>query len=296
MARISFLAIFFSASISLASAQLTHLELPNVAYGQHITGHSGYHLLYDEGAEQAAWVAYELSGWQVDGSWSRTDNFRSDETIATGSAELIDYKGSGYDRGHLMPAADAGWSEQSMSDSFFLSNMSPQAPGFNRGIWKTLEEKVRAWAKENGTVYIVTGPALKRGSIGSIGPDHVTVPRYFYKVILDYSTPELKAIGFILPNRKSNQPLGHFAVSVDSVEAFTGIDFYPALPDYDEEVIESNFNPRLWHLNTTQSTLKVKSVDKVQCHGNTKSGRRCKRMTSNTNGYCWQHQSQADVQ
>jgi endonuclease G len=90
----------------------------------------------------------------------RKDNFRSDPKVKTGSAALSDYKGSGYDRGHLAPAADFKWSATAMSESFYMSNMSPQVPGFNRGIWKNIESTVRNWAVENDEIYIVTGPVL----------------------------------------------------------------------------------------------------------------------------------------
>ena len=108
-------------------------------------------------------VAYELTAQEVQGIVSRSDDFRADPEIITGSAALVDYRGSGYDRGHLAPAADMKWSEEAMSESFYMSNMSPQAPGFNRGIWKSLESRVRSWAVENGTVYVVTGGILSPG-------------------------------------------------------------------------------------------------------------------------------------
>ena len=111
---------------------------------------TGFILAYSEPHEQAAWVAYELTAQEVTGGVGRTDNFRSDHEIGTGSASLADYKGSGYDRGHLAPAGDMTWSRSAMSQSFFLSNMSPQLPAFNRGIWRSLESAVRGWAESRG--------------------------------------------------------------------------------------------------------------------------------------------------
>ena len=101
-----------------------------------IVAHAGYCLGYSETHEQAAWVCYELNKWEVQtSSFKRTDNFRPDPDITTESSQLVDFKGSGFDRGHLVPAGDMGWSYESMSQSFLLSNISPQQPGFNRGIW-----------------------------------------------------------------------------------------------------------------------------------------------------------------
>ena len=190
-------------------------------------------------------VAYELTAQEVQGIVSRSDDFRADPEIITGSATLVDYRGSGYDRGHLAPAADMKWSEEAMSESFYMSNMSPQAPGFNRGIWRSLESRVRSWAVENGAVYVVTGGILSSG-LPTIGPDSISVPEYFYKVILDYQEPELKGIGSILPNQGSKSSLKTYAVSIDSVEQRTGIDFFPSLPDDIEDKLEASVDLSLW--------------------------------------------------
>ena len=127
---------------SYTFAQQLELPLPSNGETEHQTGYS---LEHNEKTEQSFWVAYELTKEEVSGTVKRKDAFRSDPTISTGSAVLSDYKGSGYDRGHLAPAADMKWSKKVMSESFYMSNMSPQDPSFNRGIWKKLEEKVRDW-------------------------------------------------------------------------------------------------------------------------------------------------------
>ena len=180
----------------------------------------------------------------------RTNDFRIDYKVKTGSASLSDYKGSGYDRGHLAPAGDMKWSSTAMSESFFMSNMSPQHPSFNRGIWKKLESTVRNWAVDNGMIYIVTGPILT-GNYKTIGHNDVSVPDYYYKVILDYSEPEIKGIGFILSNQKSKSSLQSFAVTIDEVERKTGIDFYHALPDGIEEQIESTIDINKWSFKSS---------------------------------------------
>jgi len=130
--------------------------------------------------------------------------------------------------------------------------MSPQKPGFNRGIWKKLESTVRNWADDNGEIYVVTGPILS-GSYSSIGSNQVSIPNYYYKVILDYKEPEIKGIGFILPNKKSSQSLKSFAVTIDEVEKRTGIDFYNTLPDKIEEQIESNVDISKWSFRSSKS-------------------------------------------
>ena len=123
--------------------------------------------------------------------------------------------------------------------------MSPQLPSFNRGIWKYLETDVRTWAKENKELFIVTGGVLK-DSLPTIGAHKVSVPKYYYKVILDYQFPNYKAIAFVLPNRGSKESVFIYAVNIDSVEHLTGIDFFPALPDSVEEYLESHYDIHYW--------------------------------------------------
>jgi endonuclease G len=266
------------------------LEIPKTNSKDKIITHTGYSLLYNEIHEQADWVAYELTKEETIKLYERTNKFILDPKVNTITASDSDYKGSGYDRGHLAPASDMGWSSTAMKESFYYSNMSPQNPSFNRGIWKKLEELVRTWAVENNTIYIVTGPVLK-GELTSIGIDKVSVPKYYFKVILDYSNPSIKGIGFVLPNAGSKEPLKNYAVTIDNVEKFTGIDFFPLLQDKQEDSIESTLCIECWSWNTTTTskTSQIKGVLSTQCTGTTKKGNRCKRMTKNDNGRCYQH-------
>lgn len=204
--------------------------------------HSYYVLSYNSTHKQADWVYYSPHV-KTDGEGvGRTDNFREDPMVAPESAKPSDYTKSGYDRGHLCPAGDMTQCAEAMSETFYMSNMSPQVPGFNRGIWKTLEEQVREWGKK-GMIYVVTGPVFKEIK-GEIGQNKVTVPGYYYKVI--YSPSRQQMIGFILPNEKSNKRPIDFVVSVDSVEHFTGIDFFPQLPDSLENRLESRSDYQRW--------------------------------------------------
>ena len=268
------------------------LEIPKTTTNDVIITHTGYTLSYNESYEQANWVAYELTREETNKIVERSNKFMIDPKVKTGTANDKDYAGSGYDKGHLAPAADMGWSSITMEESFYYSNMSPQEPGFNRGIWKKLEEQVRSWAIEDSLIYIVTGPVLT-GGLSTIGFNQVAVPKYFYKVILDYTEPSIKGIGFIISNSASKIPLQNYAVTIDSVEKFTGIDFYPLLPDDQEESIESTIYLNCWSWKIVKmkngSTESKKSSITKQCLGKTKSGNRCKRMTTSPNGYCFQH-------
>jgi endonuclease G len=209
--------------------------------------YTGFTISYNEENEQPAWVAYILTKEDVQsGNEERSENFRPDKNISTGSATLKDYSGSGYDRGHMAPAADMKWSQIAMSESFLLSNMSPQEQGFNRGIWSKLEAKVRTWAIQNDSILVITGPVIK-GIKKYIGENRVGVPGYYFKVIADISAPSYKVIAFLLENRSSTGDIMRFAVTIDSLEKATGYDFFPYLPDKKmAENMEKTIYPGLW--------------------------------------------------
>jgi len=281
----------------IVNAQQIHqnIEIPAHETNEKLISHAGYTLSYNEKYEQANWVAYELTIEETNSIYNRTNQFLVDPKISTGSADNSDYAGSGYDRGHLAPAGDMGWSAQSMIESFYYSNMSPQVPSFNRGIWKNAESFTREAAITNHTVYVVTGPVFT-SNMTSIGPNKVAVPQSYFKIVLDYTEPEFKAIAFVIPNAASQLPLQNFAVSVDDVEQLTGLDFFPLLTDSVESKLESKFDISLWNWqNYSQSKKSTTSKSKsssssVQCNGTTQKGGRCKRMTKDSSGKCAQHQ------
>ena len=255
--------------------------------------HTYYQLEYSEKHEQARWVYYTLTTDFINGNGVRKNNFRIDPFIKAKSATLKDYKGSGYDRGHLCPAAAMKLNQKAMDETFFMSNMSPQYPSFNRGKWKSLESQVRTWVIKEKKLHIATG-AIFDNNIGTIGTNKVTIPGYYYKVIYD-PTGEQKMIGFIMPNRKIENSINEYKVTVDEVERKTGIDFFSALPDNIENNLESTIGN--WKISKTSTTSKSNTSKStaIQCNGIAKStGQRCKNMTTNSNRYCNVHQYQVN--
>lgn len=205
-----------------------------------------YTISYNESHEQANWAAYKLWADSLkQEKHERKDNFRKDPRVRTGSAQLNDYRGSGYDRGHLAPAAAFSYDEFALSQSFYMSNMSPQTPAFNRGIWKKLEAQVREWALTNEEIYVITGPVLSEG-LASIGKNEVSVPDYYYKIILDIQLPEIKAIAFLMKNEGSTKALSSFIVPIDSIESLTQLDFFPTMPEDLEAYLESGQSSENW--------------------------------------------------
>lgn len=216
---------------------------PTSTTGQ-IIYHNYYSLSYSEKDEQAEWVAYKIISRKLN-NINRTNDFRDDPFVKTGSSNIYDYQGNGYDRGHLVPAKSMSINETSMSESFFMSNISPQIPEFNRGLWKRLESKVRYWAEANDSLYITTGPILSH-PIDLIGDNNVTVPRAFYKTLISFKNGKSKGIAFIMPNRKSDKSIYSYVTSIDEVEKITGIDFYYNLDNQTQTKVEANNNLKEW--------------------------------------------------
>lgn len=235
--------------ISLAEiAELPHFGWPASPYQVlELVEYKAFALAYDEQHEQAAWVSYRMSAQGKARKHERYDRFMADNNVSTGSATPNDYSNSGYDRGHLAPAADFATDKEAMKESFYMSNMSPQEPSFNRGIWSKLENKIRDWAEEEQDIWVITGPVLLyQKNLKKIGENNISVPLLYYKVILDVREPEIKMIGFVLRNESSSEPLYNFVVPVDSIEGLTGLDFFPMLPDALEESLESSTSTTLW--------------------------------------------------
>lgn len=228
------------------------LEVPICSKGfpedHQIRQTKGYTLCYRESYEQSEWVAYTLTKQKLQPQTKRKDNFRADPAILTGSSDPSDYKASGFDKGHLAPCADFLYDFEAMNDTFFMSNMSPQQPQFNRGIWKKLEEKVREFAAKYDILYIVTGPVLEKAldQYQKIGQNNVAVPEYYYKVLLAKSSKDFYGIGYILPNEKQDLPLLSYALPISAVEKRTGLDFFSLLDDKTEKKVESQVDLLLW--------------------------------------------------
>lgn len=238
--------------------------LPTSTTGQ-VIHHNYYSLSYSEEHEQAEWVAYELYRENLEGERvPRSNNFREDRAVKTGSSNSRDFSHPDYDRGHLVPAADMNFNETAMSETFFMSNMSPQKNNFNQGIWRELEENTRYWAKKFKRLFVVTGPVLSRPIIRRIGNNKVSVPAAYFKVLLDIDDPEKKGIGFIMPNAVSYEPIETYAVSIDEVEELTGINFFGELLEPDLEAqLESEYDPSLWSTSKKKFQLRKNKWNKV---------------------------------
>jgi len=213
-----------------------------------IVVHEGFTLSYSEKFEESEWVAYELTPSELVLPNYKRPFFIEDPDVKTGSAGWRNYKRSGYDKGHLCPAADRKFSESAFDETFYTSNIAPQKHDFNSGIWNRLEQKVRYWAQKYDGIYIITGGVLN-DRLKTIGSEEVAIPQYFYKVLLDEDHGKYKMIGFLVPHADSEKPLYQFVVPVDRIEQLTGIDFFPQLDDAIENALEKNADYKAWSFN-----------------------------------------------
>lgn len=215
----------------------THVEYGVPGSADQFLCREAYAVGYSYTHKQPLWTAYHISKDSVAKRFKRSNDFKEDQEIPKQYRSLLtDYKGSGYDRGHMAPAATIDVSEEAMQESFLLSNMSPQLPGLNRQGWRYLEEYVRDWTKSRGDLYVFTGPIFS-STDKHIG-NGVTIPSAYYKIIYDANLPG-DAIAFIVPHFPANkEDLRNLIVSVDLVEEKTGLDFMPYVPDDMENKIE----------------------------------------------------------
>lgn len=239
-----------SSDPSAPSGKVRKAEMPGKMHGvpERIIEHTGYTLSFNREHNSPNWVAWELTAEETEGTLPRANDFLPDPDVpAPHRVTTDDYRGSGYDRGHMVPAADMKWSSRAMTECFFMSNMCPQNHGLNNGPWKKLEEACRRWAKNEGAVYVVCGPVYKTTKPKTIGRDlHVSIPDGFFKVVLSLQKNKEKAIGFYYGNHDGKQPMHDAATSVDAIEELTGIDFFVNIPDRLEQRIEAEFALKKW--------------------------------------------------
>lgn len=219
--------------------------LPSSTTGE-VVHHEFYSLSYNEPFEQAEWVAYDLKKSQLTYDDRKRPYFIEDPEVRTKSADWRNYRGSGYDRGHLCPAGDRRFSEQAYNETFYTSNISPQDKDFNAGVWNRLEQQVRRWCKKYGDLMVVTGGILEDG-LEEIGEEDVDVPRAFYKLVLKRNGDTPEVLAFLIPATESDAPLQSFLISVDELEEKTGIDFFHNQPETWQKTIEKSVESSGWN-------------------------------------------------
>ena len=251
--------------------------IPKLNNNEKYIEHSAIVLAYDEKHEQAKWVAHVINTNIIDGNVSRTNNFRKDPLVLTGSSEEKDfftktklksgktiYDGYGYDRGHLAPSADFRWSKKALSESYFYSNMSPQLPKFNREGWAELENFLRSYIYENNVeLHVLTGPILS-DDLDKIDKsiNQISIPKFFYKIAIDFTNN--KSIGFLMPNKKLDYPLEYYVTSIDSIENISDLDFNYQLVDSVENQLEKLMDISGWQTKKRKGNVAPMTINELK--------------------------------
>ena len=227
----------------------SNLEIPKweTSTSQQLVTNLGYTSSYNTSYGIPNWVAYEITRSEATSTEAeRKDKFMPDPKVKGHSATNADYKGSGYDKGHMAPAADMKWSQIVMDQSFYFTNICPQAPGLNRGAWKNLEEDIRLWAIRDSALVVICGPLFTQEPVRYIPQTQVAIPDAYFKVVCSPYIPEPRGIAFIFPNAKASKHPREYVTTINSVEQITGMDFLSQLPDETENQIEETSNYTLW--------------------------------------------------
>lgn len=217
------------------------------AYGsEEIIKRPNYTLSYNEDHEVANWVSYELDHKKLQNCVKRSNSFKADPMVSTGSAVAEDYKGTGFDRGHLVPAGDMKFNAAAMRDTFYFSNMTPQPPKFNQVKWGQLEHLMRAWGLRYNKIWIVTGPILE-DNLPVIGSkNEVSVPNLYFKVVLRKTATSYEGFAFLMGTDVPHADLREYATTINEVEELAGVDFFKFLDDKVEEAIEDKSDLSRW--------------------------------------------------
>lgn len=230
-------------TIHNGSEKLMRISSPATMEEQ-IVEYSGFTVSFNPGLRIPNYVVYELTRNETEGDVARASSFDRD-TEVEGCPVPSDYTRSGYDRGHMAPAADMKWDYDAMHESFYMTNICPQNHSLNGGGWKRLEEKIRDWAERDSALIVVTGPITEPGH--KTLKSGVAVPQKFFKAILAPYAKPVRGIAFIYRNEGGQKVIERQMVSIDSVESATGLDLFYELPDDIENRIEKSSDYNEWN-------------------------------------------------
>ena len=219
------------------------------AAGLRVLRNQGYVVGYDEIRRTPAWVAYRLFDVQEEPqSSARPTAFLVDgRSLAQVRSE--DYTGSGFDRGHLAPNYGIArcYGPQAQEGTFLMTNIVPQRHAFNAGVWKKLEMREAVnFPGRCREIWVLTGPVFRNSPAREL-PSGLPVPDAFYKIVLDEQDGRVRALSFLFDhNADEGRPLADFLCSIDQIEALTGLDFCPQLPETVQRELESQVSTRCW--------------------------------------------------
>ena len=243
-----------SSPVNYPASVTDRLELPKLSrekgqyFVTHMVGESvNYSLEYDADKHHCRWVAFTFDEDNSRDVVGRMDTWMWDPKLPQSLSTEADFKGSGYSRGHMVASEDRVSSKEANKQTFYYSNVSPQLKSHNAGIWKRLEEKVRAWGRNNNmrkVLYVAKGGTIAEGQIEPKRlRGKIVIPKYYWMALLaEDMEGRYHAIAFLTEHRKYEKGEGNLqklALSIDELEDFTGLDFFHNLDDRTEQQVEA---------------------------------------------------------
>lgn len=223
---------------------------------------TNFSLAYDSNCKTAKWAAYRLTKEQLkDRNDLERVLFSSDPQLKKDKTEYYDYSGSGYDRGHLVPAADMSFDSISYKETFLMTNIVPQKRACNRGIWKELEKQTRQWVNKHNEVFIISGPIYAHQNRPvKMDKSNICIPDAFFKIVLVYNENIQVTLSFVIPNELSDKSLSEYTSTIREIENQTGINFFDHMLDNSvEEKLENSVNPDFFPLQEKLYKQRVES-------------------------------------
>ncbi|MCL4282379.1 MAG: DNA/RNA non-specific endonuclease [Flavobacteriales bacterium] len=240
-----------AAKLAVMRHDLAQWGYPALAPGDEVVVHPGHALVWDDAHKLPKWTAHIIVPDIMEGNLARIDTFLPDPLVKGNTALVVNYWNSGYDRGHMVPSADMRWSKPTLEATYLYSNVAPQKPEMNRGTWADLEDWMRRYVHFSGhRVFVVTAP-IKAPDMPLLkmpgATADVSIPPAFLKAMVDIDGPVKKGIAFVMTNGLNDRGLLSYACSIDSAEAISGLDLFPALDDTLENRIERMNDAQDWY-------------------------------------------------
>lgn len=197
--------------------------------------------------KRPVWCAYHVTPRQLYKSGKRP-NFKTDKD-APNSPDPSDYKGSGYDRGHMVPnhAIESRYGTIDQKKTFLMSNIAPQTPALNQGVWRNVEHRIAdLWTARYGELWVIVG-TIPNGQGETLGETDIEIPGRFYQVVVAQKGMDVRALAVVLDQHTPwREWAARHIVSIDELEDMAGLDFLPDLPKFIQEPLESQRPSRLW--------------------------------------------------
>lgn len=249
---------------------------------------SGYLFSYNQGHRVCNWLSYTLTSDDVKGHEPYKKNFHKDSIINVCPSEDM-YDGYAYIKGQFKPSSASRNSIHDMNEVHNMINVFPIHIDFSNGYWRIMNNMISGWAVTFDSIFVIKGPIYGKNDNEKIGEGKISVPDKLFTIVLVKNGLDLGAIGFVLSNNNDSNSFRKCSMSVDSVEALTGYDFFAELPEYLEVFVEESINPNIWKDKSVSYQLKSKYVEKSQCVAVEKSGKRCEMETLCITQNCWKH-------